>query len=61
MMIYLMGGIFFVLYWIKILIVEEKLRGWELFGGMVMTTWLVLLWPVVAGLLLSFGVRRLFE
>jgi len=61
MTIYLIGAAFCVLYWIKILIIEEKLRGWSLFGGIVMSSWLVLLWPVVAGMFIAFGVRRLFE
>jgi hypothetical protein len=61
MKIYMIGGALFMIYWIKVLLVEEKLRGWELFWGLIMTLWIVFLWPVISGLLISSGAKRLFE
>ena len=61
MKIYMIGGALFMIYWIKVLLVEEKLRGWELFWGMFMSCWIVFLWPVLSGLLIALGLRRLLE
>jgi hypothetical protein len=55
---YLIGAALFSLFWIKVLIIDEKLRGWELVGGAVTTLWIVALWPGVAAIVITITIRK---
>ncbi|RLA60679.1 MAG: hypothetical protein DRQ89_12405 [Epsilonproteobacteria bacterium] len=55
---YLIGAALFSLFWIKVLIVDEKLKGWELLGGAVTTLWIVAVWPGVAAAVLLLTIRK---
>jgi hypothetical protein len=59
---YLVGAALFSLFWIKVLIVDERLKGWEFIGGLITTIWIVALWPGVAAIVIGLTIRkRLWE
>lgn len=50
--LYLIGALCFMPYYVKILIVDEGLKGWRFLGGFVGCSWIVALWPALVVILL---------
>ncbi|PNV83826.1 MAG: hypothetical protein C0610_16745 [Desulfobacteraceae bacterium] len=47
------------LYWAKVLIKHEKLEGRELRHELVVSAWLVMWWPVMAGITVAIVIRKM--